>query len=75
MTVRLAFRNRGKADAIDRIWAERHVLHQAYAQVSDPEAVLRRMPGIGPSLARRLAEMLGEESTDPDRRGVAAVAA
>ena len=75
MTVRMAFRNPGKADAIDRIWAERHALHRAYAQASEPEAVLRRMPGIGPSLARRLAEMLGEESTDPDRREVAAVAA
>jgi hypothetical protein len=75
MTVRMAFRHPAKADAIDRIWADRHALHRAFVNASDPVSVLRRMPGIGPSLARRLAEMLGVEAANPERRDLAAAAA
>lgn len=58
-TVRMGFRHPGKADAIDRIWRDRHSLHRAYVAAADKLAVLDALPWVGPVTKRGLARSLG----------------
>jgi hypothetical protein len=58
-TAHIAFRHPAKAEAIDRIWAERERVYRGFLDAADPLAYLRRLPGIGPCLARRLAAEFG----------------
>jgi hypothetical protein len=58
-TTRMGFRHPGKAEAIDRIWSERHRLFGEYLASHDKEAFLATMPWIGPATRRSLAFDLG----------------
>jgi hypothetical protein len=61
-TARMGFRHPTKADAIDRIWTERHRFHRDYQASANKRAFLEALPGIGPVTKRSLAERLGLES-------------
>jgi hypothetical protein len=72
-TAHIAFRHPAKAEAIDRIWADREDLYRGFLDAADPLAFLRRLPGIGPCLARRLAAEFGLDVAE--RREAARAAA
>lgn len=54
-TARMGFRHLAKAEAIDRIWAERESLVAGWARADDKTAFLRTLPWVGPLTAQRLA--------------------
>ncbi len=58
-TARLGFRHPAKADAIDKVWRERHRLLREYRASADPFAYLATLPWIGPVTRRSLAQGLG----------------
>jgi hypothetical protein len=70
-TARLGFRHPAKADAIDRIWRERHRLHREYQASADKLAYLATLPWIGPVTRRSLARNLGLPAGEDESRSVA----
>jgi hypothetical protein len=71
-TTRMGFRHPGKAEAIDRIWSERHRLFGEYLASPDKAGFLASVPWIGPATRRGLAWDLGlAEKTGPEQRSVA----
>ncbi|HEX2509322.1 MAG TPA: hypothetical protein VHK66_02270 [Microvirga sp.] len=58
-TARMGFRHPAKAEAIDRVWRDRHRLHRDIAASAAKVAFLETLPGIGPVTRRALAERLG----------------
>ena len=58
-TARMGFRHPAKAEAIDRVWRDRHRLHRDFAASAAKVAFLETLPGIGPVTRRALAERLG----------------
>jgi len=71
-TARLGFRHPGKAEAVDRIWRERHRLYGEYLGSADKLAFLSTLPWIGPVTKQRLArslalrdEVTGQETGEP----------
>ena len=70
-TARLGFRHPGKAQAVDRIWRERHRLFRDYEASADKAAFLATLPWIGPVTRRSLARHLGLAGADDEARKVA----
>lgn len=68
-TARMGFRHPTKADAIDRVWRERHRLHRDYVMSGSRRAFLETLPGIGPVTQHALAVRLGlgEEAAPASR--------
>jgi hypothetical protein len=58
-TARMGFRHPTKADAIDRIWCERHRFYRDYQASANKRVFLEARPGIGPVTKRSLSERLG----------------
>lgn len=56
----------GKATAIDRIWAKREQLFEAYLTEADTIAFLRSLPWIGEITSFHLAKNLGADVAKPD---------
>jgi hypothetical protein len=71
-TTRTGFRHPSKAEAIDRIWRERHGLFDAYRASGDKEAFLGTLPWIGPTIGRGLAWDLGLRTHEEPARPAAA---
>jgi len=70
-TARIGFRHPGKADAVDRIWAEREELFRSYRASNDPQAFIATLPWIGPVTRHSLAHLLGLTEVPHDERAVA----
>lgn len=61
------FGHAGKAAGIDRVYAERKQLLQAYLQSTDKIAFIRGLPWIGPITCWHLAKNYGFDCAKPDR--------
>lgn len=61
------FGHKGKADAIDHVWKNRHWLLQQYLAATDKIAFLRALPWIGPITCWHLAKNYGFDVAKPDR--------
>lgn len=70
-TARLGFRHPGKAEAVDRIWSERHRLYGEYLGSADKLAFLSTLPWIGPVTHRALAFEWGLMSPSADQARLA----
>jgi hypothetical protein len=70
-TARLGFRHPGKADAVDRVWNDRHRLYADYLASADKLAFLSTLPWIGPVTRRSLAAQLGLAASIADERAAA----
>ena len=70
-TARLGFRHPGKAEAVDRIWRERHQLYGEYLGSADKLAFLSTLPWIGPVTRRALAFEWGLMNLAVDRERLA----
>jgi hypothetical protein len=70
-TARLGFRHPGKADAVDRMWNDRHRLYADYLASADKLAFLSTLPWIGPVTRRSLAAQLGLVPGTGDERQAA----
>ncbi len=65
-SARTSFGHRGKADAIDVIWAGRHSMLLDYAMAADKVAWLRGVPWIGPITCYHAAKNFGVDVVKPD---------
>ncbi len=61
-----AFGHKGKAAAIDRVWAERDQHFAAYQAANDVQAFCASLPWIGPVTSRHLAKNLGADVAKDD---------
>ena len=66
-TARLGFRHPAKAEAVDRVWRERHRLFRDYRASADKLAFLATLPWIGPVTRRTAARALGLASAGEAR--------
>lgn len=64
--VRRVFRHKGKAKAINRIWADRAQLFAAYLEARDKLGFCQSLPWIGPTTCYHLAKDLGVDVAKPD---------
>ena len=58
-TARLGFRHPAKAEAVDRVWRERHTYYRDYQASADKRAYLASLPWMGPVTSRSVARFLG----------------
>lgn len=61
------FGHKGKADAIDYVWANKNQLFAAYQAASDKVEYLRSLPWIGNITCWHLAKNYGFDVAKPDR--------
>jgi hypothetical protein len=60
------FGHKGKAAAIDKVWADREVLYRQYFEAVDPIAFLASLPWIGDITKYHLARNFGFDFAKPD---------
>lgn len=61
------FGHKGKADAIDKVWAEKETLLQEYLKAEEKVEWLETLPWIGPITKWHLAKNFGHDCAKPDR--------